>query len=76
MKYEHLFYFKVKEGKPYICIDRIFEGGRRDFMTHHELPHTEGDEEGFDLMEKLASWLGGSMLIDCPEFREHIGINE
>ena len=76
MKYEHIIYLETKENIPYVCVDRIFENGKRSFMTHYELPTTSGDEEGFDLMSKVAEWLGNSLLIDTPAFREHIGINE
>jgi hypothetical protein len=34
MKYEHLIYYENKEGKTFLCIDRKFENGRRDFMTY------------------------------------------
>jgi hypothetical protein len=76
MKYEHLIYYENKEGKTFLCIDRKFENGRRDFMTHYELPPTQGESEGFDLMARAAEGLGNSVLIDSPAFREHIGIAE
>ena len=76
MKYEHIVYLKIKNNKQHVCIDRIFENGTRHFMTHYELPEASGDQEGFDLMSKVAEWLGNSTLIDSPDFREHIGVNE
>lgn len=76
MSHEHLIYLENKEGKTFLCIDRLLPSGRREFMTHMELPNTEGDSEGFDLMAKSAEWLGNSVLIDSPSFRQHIGINE
>ena len=76
MSHEHIVYFEKKDEKSYLCIDRLFEGGRRSFMTHYQLPETQGESEGFELMVKLAEWLGNSTLIDSPEFREHIGIAE
>ena len=76
MKYEHIIYLEIKDNKQYVCVDRIFENGKRNFMTHFELSETSGDQEGFDLMSKAAEWLGNSTLIDSPAFRQHIGINE
>jgi len=76
MEYEHIIYIEQKDGEHYLCIDRLLPSGQRDFMTHIALPKTSGDKEGIDLMEKSAKWLGNSILIDSPSFREHIGINE
>ena len=76
MNYEHLIYIESKEGNVYLFVDRLLSSGRREFMTHMELPSTAGDTEGFDLMTKSAEWLGNSILIDSPAFRQHIGINE
>ena len=76
MEYEHIIYLQVKDGKNHICIDRLFSNGRRDFMTHIELDNSEGEEEGFNLMDKAADWLGHSLLIDSIPFRKHIGVEE
>tara|TARA_R110002072_G_scaffold182877_2_gene339136 strand:- start:7121 stop:7441 length:321 start_codon:yes stop_codon:yes gene_type:complete len=76
MQYEHVVYTEDKDGKKYLCIDRLFSSGRRQFMTHQEIPPTNSETEGFDLMGKTAEWLGNSMLIDSPAFRRHIGIED
>ena len=76
MKYEHLVYMAEKDGKPHIIVDRVEGNGRRHFCTHYELPTVQSEDEGFDLMEKVASWLGNTLLIDCPNFRRHIGIEK
>ena len=76
MNYEHIVYLEVKDGIPHICVDRLFENGKRAFMTHHKLTQSLGDNDGFELMSKAAEWLGNSLLIDNPAFREHIGVNE
>ena len=76
MKYEHVIYFEIKDGQKFLCIDRVFESGKRDFMTHYELPEAQGESEAFDVMSKVAEWLGNSVLIDSPEFRSHVGIGE
>ena len=74
MKYEHLVRVSNKDGKPHIIIDRVEPNGRRHFYTHYEFPYVNGEKEGFDLMKKAAEWLGNSLLIDSPEFRKHIGL--
>ena len=76
MEYEHIVYLREKDGKLHVCIDRLFPDGRRDFMMHMELESTEGDEEGFQLIDKIADWLGHSLCIDSVPFRKHIGIEE
>lgn len=75
MSYEHVVYIEEKHGERYLCIDRLLHSGRREFMTHMALPETKGDDAGFELMGKSADWLGNSILIDSPQFREHIGVN-
>ncbi len=64
MNYEHIVYLQVKDGIPHVCVDRLFENGKRVFMTHNELSQTSGDKEGFELMSKAAEWLGNTLLID------------
>lgn len=76
MEYEHIVYLQEKDGKKYVCIDRLFSNGKRDFMTHMELENTVGDDEGLRLMDKVADWLGHSLCIDSVPFRKHIGIEE
>jgi len=76
MKYELITYFSAKDGRSYIAVDYLFADGRRVFQTHYELPEISNEEEGFELMEKAAEWLGHSLLISTPEFRKHIGIEE
>lgn len=76
MDYEHRVHFQVKEGKPYIVIDRVMPDGSRTFCTHHELPHVQNQDEAWALMDKVADWLGHSLLIDSPAFRRYIGIEE
>ena len=76
MTYEHIVYIEEKEGKVYLCIDRVLEQGKRHFMSHYELPGVQSESQGFELMSKTAEWLGNSVLIDSPKFREHIGISD
>ena len=76
MRYDHLVYFTRKDGAVFLAIDRVFEGGRRDFCTHMELPAVESEAAGFELMDKVAEWLGNSICIDNPEFRRHIKVEE
>lgn len=72
--YQHIVYFTEKDGTPYVAIDRLWSNGRRDFCTHFPLPSVESEEEGFELMDKVADWLGHSLCIDSPPFRRHVGI--
>ena len=76
MQYEHVVYVKEKDGKTYLCIDRLLNSGRREFMTHKELTPTNNETEGVDLLSKASEWLGNSTLIDSPAFRNHIGIED
>jgi len=72
MPFEHRVYVQEKDGKVYVCVDRILENDRRHFVTHHELSAVKSEGDGFELMEKVASWLGNTLLIDNPDFRKHI----
>ncbi len=73
MKYKHVVSYSVKDGKPYVVVDRVFESGRVDFCTHYELQEVKNEEEGIELMGKVAAeWLGNTLCIDNPEFRAHI----
>lgn len=74
--YQHVVYFCEKEGKSYIAVDVLEANGRRYFSTHFELPSVGGEETGFEIMDRVADWLGHTLLIDIPEFRTHIGIEE
>ncbi|MCP5079360.1 MAG: hypothetical protein GY951_15055 [Psychromonas sp.] len=76
MDYELVTYFTVKDDRPYVAVDYLYADGRRVFQTHHELPIVENEKEGFKLMSEIAEWLGNSLLISTPEFRQHIGIEE
>ena len=76
MEYEHIVYFTVKDGRPYIAVDYLFSDGRRVFQTHYELQDITSEDEGYELMSKVAEWLGNSLLISTPGFRKHIGIDE
>lgn len=74
MTYEHLVYFTHKDGKPHLAIDRLFSNGRRDFCTHYQLPPVTDERAGFELMDKVAAWLGNTLCIDSPQFRQHTHI--
>jgi hypothetical protein len=76
MKYEHRVVVGLVEGKPHVIIDRVDSDGRRSRLTHYELPHVANEQEGWVLMDKIAVRLGSDLLLDCPEFRKHIGIND
>lgn len=76
MKYEHVVYLEEKEGYLHLCIAPLFDNGQRGFITHRKLGKTSGDIEGFELMCKVAEWLGNSLLIDSPQFRNYIRIDE
>lgn len=66
----------MKEGRPYIAVDYLYSDGRRIFQTHYELPAVDNEKEGFNLMSEVSEWLGNSLLISTPAFRQHIGIEE
>jgi hypothetical protein len=72
--YEHVVYFTHKDGLPYIAIDRVFPNGRRDFCTHCQLSAVADEASGLELMDKISSWLGNTLCIDNPQFRQHIHI--
>ena len=72
MKDKHVVSYSLKDGKPYVVVDRVFESGRVDFCTHYELPEVKDEKEGIELMGKVAEWLGNTLCIDNPEFRAHI----
>ena len=74
MTYEHLVYFTQKDGIPHLAIDRLFSDGRRDFCTHYPLSSVADEAAGFELMDKVAAWLGNTLCIDSPQFRQHIRI--
>jgi hypothetical protein len=74
VNYEHLVYFTNKDGKAYLAIDRRMPDGRRDFCTHYELPAVADEQAGFALMEQVANWLGNTLCVDNPQFRQHIRI--
>ena len=76
MKYDHIVYIEEKNAKWFLCIDRVLDSGKRNFMTHLEIVKKEDGTEDFALMEKSAEWLGNSILIDSPKFREFIGIED
>ena len=69
INYEHIVYIEEKEGQPFLCIDRLFAGGRRDFCTHMPIRGSSSEEEGFGLLDEAADWLGHSICIDSPSFR-------
>ena len=74
MNYKHIVSYSKKDGKPHMVVDRLFESGRIDFCTQYELPEVQNEKEGFELMRKVADWLGNTLCIDNPEFRAHIKI--
>jgi ABC-type phosphonate transport system ATPase subunit len=76
VKYKHLVYIEEKDGKPHVIIDRVEDNGRRHFCTHMELPPVKSEQDGWSLMGRVADWLGHSLLVDSPAFREHIGIED
>lgn len=72
MNYKHLVYFTHKDGAPHLVIDRLLPDGRRDFCTHHKLPPVADESHGVELMDKVAAWLGNTLCIDNPQFRQHV----
>ena len=74
VNYQHLVYFTQKDGMPHVAIDRLLPDGKRDFCTHYPLPAVDSDEAGFELMDKVAAWLGNTLCIDNPQLRQHIRI--
>jgi len=74
VNYQHVVYFTQKDGVPHVAIDRLLPDGTRDFCTHYLLPVVAGEKAGFELMDKVAAWLGNTLCIDNPQFREHIRI--
>ena len=73
-EYEHIVYVIEKDGANYVAVDRLWANRRRDFCTHIELSEISSEQEGWELMDKVADWLGHTLLIDNPDFRRHIGI--
>lgn len=77
MNYEHIVYIKYENGKVLLCIDRLFENGKRDFVMQAEVPEKlETEEALWNEFEKLGEWLGKSICIDLPDLRRALGIEE
>ena len=74
MKYEHRVSVALKDGRPHVIIDRVEPNGRRHFCTHYALPDVTTEKEGLALMDRVAEWLGNSLLVDSQDFRKHIGL--
>ena len=75
MKYEHIVYVSQDKDNYMLCVDRLFEDGRRVFMTRFEIGRSFSSEtELWDEFEKLGETLGKSICIDCPDLRQIMGI--
>ncbi len=75
MEYEHIVYVAEKETGPVLCVDRLFEDGRRDLVFEFEIPGpVEPELEMWAQFEELASTFGKSLCIDCPGLRRYMGI--
>ena len=70
MNYVHIVYVRIEKNKSFLCVDRLFDTGRRDFAMEFPIEtESESEEELWDKFEKLAKQLGKSICIDIPELR-------
>ncbi len=74
LSYSHLITVEEKDGSRVIRIDRVFEGGKKDFCTEIELPQHD-EKKKWDLFDQLACNLGKSICIDSVGVRQHLNLD-
>ena len=70
--YEHIAYVREEDGQTYLCIDRLFEDGRREFRTQIAVEAASSADEAFGFLDKAADWLGQAICSDNPAFRSTV----